>query len=504
MTDIILNRAEQQYVQIVEDLNKPREDGITAGLITRLHSGQIEALKPLYNDDINLLLVPSGRKFGKSELAMYVLWKQALMHPGSACYYVAPEGSHGRKLVWDNWRLQRFLGEDSKKYTKKPRNQEMMLPFINGSFIQVIGSENYGAANGLTPHIAVYDEMKLFHPRWHIDFAPNLVAKAAKLVIIGTYPAPGDRNFEQYFEICEYAKIDKRAKIVERTTFDNPINHLPAQKESIQAEIARLRARGEEDVVQREYYSKIVPGGKRAIFPMLDSKRHVKPHHELMTEIAKDKKRLEWAWIADPGNTTAFAMLFAALNRYTGKVYILDEIYEKDQNNTSVGVMVPKGKTKCYDLYKGSSIEDDWLTIADEAAAWFITEAMSRYGIYFSPAEKWKGTKEEGLSLIKDQLLHNIVTISDRCQNLVSEMEQYSKDGNGKIPKRNDHLIDCYRYLNMGLNYDFNTIAEYVRNPEPLEVNRFRHPADDYMKPSCIEDMLDDDSEFDLDYWDDL
>lgn len=493
---IILSKQEQLALQITEDLNKPREDGLKVGLQTRLHQGQIDALIPFYKQDVSLLIIPSGRKFGKSELALYVLWKHALEHPGSACYYVAPENAHGRKLVWDNWRLQRFLGKDTDKYVNKPRNQEMMLPFKNGSFIQVIGSENFGAANGLTPHIAVYDEMKLFHPRWHIDFAPNLVAKAAKLVIIGTLPTPGDRNYDQYFEVLESAKNDSRAKIVKRTTFDNPINHLPEQKAALDAEIKRLRDRGEEDVVQREYFSKIVPGGKRAIFPMLSRDRHCKPHRDILREISKDKKRLEYGWIADPGNTTAFAMLFTALNRYTGKLYILDEIKETDQANTTVSNMIGKGKLKCLDLNEDMDINDDWMKISDEAAAWFMTESLSRYGIYFTPAQKWLGTKEDGLSIIKDQLLYDAIVISDRCEELLGEMERYAKDANGKIPKRDDHLIDCLRYANLGYNYDFHLIEEVIKKKDPLEEGRFRRFKDD-------DDLhLDEDMDFDLE-WED-
>ena len=499
MTKLLLNREEQLALQITTDLNKPYGLGITAGMKTRLHSGQIEVLQDLYKHGKKIIMLPCGRKFAKTESAAYVLWKQALNHPGSACYYVTPQGSHGREIVWNNNRLQKFLGKDSKKYINQPRNQEMLIPFKNGSYIRVIGSENYGVANGLTPDIAVYDEFKLFHPRWHTDFSPNLSIKAAPLLIIGTLPTPGDSNYEQYYEVLDAVKSHPKGAVHFKTTWDNPINQLPDIKEGIERDIEMLRLRGEEDVVQREYYSKIIPGGKRAVFPMLQRERHVVPHATILAEIDRDRKRLEFVWCADPGNTTAFGMLFACLNRYTGKLYILDEIYEKNQNDTSCGVIIPRGKSKCFELQPGGNLEDDWLKISDEAAAWFMTESMQRYGIYFSPAEKWKGTKEEGLSLIKDQLIHGAAVISDRCENLLREMEMYAKDGSGKIPKKNDHLIDCFRYLNMGLRYDFNTIAEYVKNPDPIEAMRFRnmrYAKDDEDEYDSIE--VDD---FDLDEW---
>ena len=188
MSSVIVSPEEQLYLQIIEDINKPTLRGKEAGLTTRLHAAQIEIASSLLKDKKDTLFIQCGRKMGKTELVCYLLWRHALLNPGSACYYVAPEASHGRKLIWDDRRLQRFLGTDSDKYLKSERNMEMKITFNNNSFIQVIGSENWSVANGLTPSFVVYDEFKVFHPKWHIEMNPNRLAKKAPLVIIGTPP----------------------------------------------------------------------------------------------------------------------------------------------------------------------------------------------------------------------------------------------------------------------------------------------------------------------------
>lgn len=479
MTDSkILSPDEQLYLQIIEDLNAPRGFGLDVNLDTRLHQGQIDALNNIYNGDCKLLFQPCGRKFGKTEQAAYFLWNSALKTPYSANYYVAPESSHGRKIIWDTQRLQRFLGNDSAKYIKTVKNQEMMIVFKNGSFIQVVGSENFGAANGLTPHAAVYDEFKRFHHRWHIDFAPNLVVHNAPLLIIGTLPTPGDRNYEQYYEIMEACESTDRAKIVKKSTFDNPINNLPNIREGIEFEINQLRLRGDEDIVQREYYSKIVPGGRRAIFPMLDPARHVKPHDEIIRELDKDLKRMEWYCIADPGSTTCFATMFVAIHPYSKHIYILDELYEKDQQDTSTRTMYPRMDKKMMEFYPYSDVSEDWIKTADEAAAWFMVEIMDQFGIYFFPTQKHLNKKDHGLSLIKDLLLHDLVTISDRCINLLDEMEKYAKDDKGNIPKKNDHLIDCFRYMLGASNYNMIEVMERVKKENDYERRFFTIKGD--------------------------
>ena len=319
------NQSIQKYYEIVRDLNKPRGLGLDAGLQTRLHQGQIDALSCLYDEsDVLTLFLACGRKFGKTESVCYILWKHALENPGSACYYVAPQKDHARKLIWDNRRMQRFLEEDSDKYISNIENDTMTVRFTNGSFIQLLGSDNYAVANGLTPAIAVYDEMKHFRALWHTEFAPNRAALGAKLIIIGTKPRPENRNYRQYNALLKFYKGDDRGKLVTKTTFDNPINSLPQQAAAIQLEIDQLRADDQEDVVQLEFYSKVVPGGKRSIFPMLDADRHRIPHRDMECIIDKERDQLDFYCIADPGTTTVFGVLFVAYNRWTKKVYIID------------------------------------------------------------------------------------------------------------------------------------------------------------------------------------
>jgi len=504
----LLSVDDRLYLQIMEDLNKPRGDGILVGLDTRLHDDQIKQLKPLYLDSntINSMFISCGRKWGKTELVGYILWRHALLNPGSACYYVGPEATHARKILWDNQRIQKFLGEDTAKYVKHPygiKDQSMKILLKNGSFIQIVGSDNYQVANGLTPHIAVYDEFKAFNHRWHVEFAPNRAAKAAPLVIIGTKPRPGNKNMDQYNEILEYANTNpKEWYVAERTTFDNPINHLPAQKQIIEQEIKQLIARGEEDVVQLEYYSKVIQGGKKSIFPMFDKRTHVFSHFDLMKELENDLKRLEWYLVADPGTVTCFGALLVALNPYSKQIYILDEVYVTDQKATSTRRIYPHMEAKCLSLYPGSSVDLDWDKTADEAAAWYMNEVLDQYHVYFKPTNKNHNKKEEGLSLIKDQLIHKLVKISDRCVNLCKEVEGYAVDDRGNIPKRHDHVIDCWRYFNAAANYNMHEVLEAVRyrsDQSTISEGRYRDPRHkDDIEDDAV-DWMDSIFDFDLD-----
>ena len=60
-------------------------------------------------------------------------------------------------------------------------------------------------------------------------------------------------------------------------------------------------------------------------------------------------------------------------------------------------------------------------------------------------------------------MIHNLVRISDRCKKLKWECMRYVKNDRGEIPKRDDHLIDCWRYLNAAANYNMVEVMEMLK-----------------------------------------
>lgn len=452
MSLIDLSPNDALYLQIMDDLHK----------FWKPHAGQLKVGKPLVSKEVNTTFIQCGRKWGKTDFAIYLLWRHALLHPGSTCYYITPELSHGREIIWHNSRLTQFGrerdeqgritpggDEPMKKYITHISNVDSRLKLKNQSTIKIVGSENWAAANGLTPDFVVYDEFKVFHPQFHTEMNPNRIVRKAPLIIIGTPPKPGDRNADQYMEFATECQTRDDCFHIVASSYDNPFT----ARDEIDREIEKLRLRGEDDVVEREYFGKISIGGRNAIFPMFDNK-YIRPYREVMEEIKYDIKKLDWFCIADPGSTTCFAVLFGAINPYTKKLYLLDELYETNQENTSIRRMYPRIEDKMKELHPHGDIEDDWLKIYDEAAAWFATEVMQQYNVYFTPTAKHMYKKEHGISLIKDQMIHNLVYMTDRVHKLPWELRQYVKTDKGDIPKKNDHLIDCWRYLNAASHYN--------------------------------------------------
>lgn len=400
------------------------------------HTGQVEIGKALIKDKFQYIFAKCGRNFGKTDLVSYLLWRYAMMNPGSENYYFAPLQRQAKEIVWASRRIQGFGPREWLPDGKEAfNNTEMRIRFNNGSFIKLDGSDNVDSYRGVKPRgLSVFDEFKDFRSEFYDAYDPNLAAHKAPLIIIGTPPEIEDHHF--YHTEDEFKRNAKK-KYFEFTSYDNPHmdhSYFDAKKEE-------YYARGEGDVFEREYMVRRIFGGKKSVFPMLD-KSFIQPFDKIKKDAGRDWHKLAFVTAADPGTATCFAVLVIAINPYSKTVYCLDEIYETDQAKTSTRLIGHR--------YQGMKLEinrhAEWNQVYDEAAAWFAIEYGEAFDDGFVATSKSVNKKEDGISQIKDMMLKKKLVISDRCKKLYWEMSNYVKDDSGKIPKVNDHLIDCLRY----------------------------------------------------------
>jgi hypothetical protein len=461
------------------------------------HRGQIEAGRAIFHQGKRRVFIRCGRKWGKTELSIYTLYRWAMTIPNGQFYYIAPFYNQASEIIWKPGRLQNFLGPHKNKYVATVHETDRRITFHNGSFIKLVGSDNYEAGRGFNPDGAVGDEYKDSDYRFYTGFMDNLIAKKAPILLVGTPP----ETFDHFFVRTEEDfKQDPRGAYFKKPTWDNP--HIdPAE---LELEKQSAIAKGEWAKYMREIEAEIVPGGANAIFPMLqvpryDEKgtylgesRHVKSFQKLFEYVGRSYRDWDFYTLFDPGSTVCFAALFAAVNRFTREVVILDEIYETNKGKTSTKQIYPRAIVKMNELCDRKS----WQEVYDYAAAWFQNEVQHEYRRSMMPCTKDIGKKEVKLSVIKDFLLaeHPVVgsesamlVMTDRCRCLINEMSTYATDENDKIPKKNDHAIDCLRYL-------FN-----AAHLDSVPRNRKTHDSERRIwKPEDEDEFENEDNEFNL------
>lgn len=434
----------------------------------RPHDGQKAIIRKIFGEGALCVMSEWGRKGGKTETIEYFLTRGALTK-GRGWYYFAPEQKQAKEIVWASGRLQRFV---PRQYVDSINNTEMRITLTNGSFIKVDGSDNFESYRGIEPGGAAYDEFKDFRPEFHPAFSPNFAVFRAPLLICGTVP---ETDVEHYDSMR--TEMASHGCLFNFPTWVNP--HI--DRAWLKAEKAALYRRGDGDQWEREYAAKKVRGGRNAIFPMFSAAKHVKPHKAVMEELYRDRKKLLWQCIADPGNATVFGVLFRVINPYTRHVYRIAEIYETNQAETSTSRIVPRARQMRAELFPDAeACGVEWELLYDEAATWFATEALNSFGESWTPTAKGTRDIDQGLSLIKDQMLYGLTTISDRCSNLTKEIQNFIRDPRTGRPRKDcsDHLIDCDRYGNDFAGIDLSPEQE----PENLDADsqaRFRTPEQD-------------------------
>lgn len=433
------------------------------------HAGQLPIILDFLIYWITGVFVQCGRKFGKTELAIYLCYLFALLFPGSEIYYVADEKDHAGDICWDNGRLPYFLTQLTRnldesdedfiarrkkghqlhqKWIEGVNNAEMKIKFRNGSIIKVEGAKNFSIADGLSPTLVVYDEFKDHDRRFDMRMRPNLVAKKGRILIIGT--PPGDEE-NYYCETREEFRHKPGHAVYVRPGYDNPVVYPGGKNDpALKIEEEAYTRKGERHVFLREICAEIVPDQTKAIFPMFTVDRHVRPHSEVMHMISNPK---QWEYYSgfDPGTTSVFANLLIAINLYDKRVVLLDEIYEDKAMNTQSKLIYARSKAlrDAINVY-----EDDWTEIYDHAAAWFQVEIANEFERAVHPCTKDMKNKEAKLSVIKDTMLYDRFIVSDKCVKTIWEIKHYAKDENGKIPKKNDHCLDLLRYILNQHGYD--------------------------------------------------
>lgn len=436
-----------------------------------LHPGQIRVAKAILTENKRIVQAQYGRSAGKSETLLFIAWVYALLNPNSLVYIICPERVHADKIYWTPRRLQDY---GPPEYILQERDAKMILEFKNGSKICLDGCENYNSLRGIKPHLVIYDEFQKHSKEFDLEvMRPNLTAKRSALLAVGTPP----RRSCYYVDFRKNLLESIEAGDTSRCYFEGPSEQNPSlDKDELRKTKEELIKNKDENIWFREYEGKLILGGEGAVFPMwFDQKvKIIRPHDVIMSHIARQADKLNWYTICDPGTTKCFAVLFAIHNPYTCELFLLDEIYEKQTRNTSAIKMWLKIKDKQHEL--APNVPDKkWKVIYDEAAAWFANEVQQTFRENMRPTSKASRNIEDDISMIKEIINNDKVTISDRCKWLAWEMDNFITDEDGDFPKDSDHLVDDFRYFVAGCKYKF---IEAVELEAERARNRQSHNGD--------------------------
>ena len=107
----------------------------------------------VFNCDKRFRVLVAGRRFGKSYLSCIELLKGAIAKPGETFFYCAPTYRMAKDIAWKA--LKKLV---PKVWIASKNETDLRLDLVNGSSIELKGTENAMALRGRSLSGVVFDE----------------------------------------------------------------------------------------------------------------------------------------------------------------------------------------------------------------------------------------------------------------------------------------------------------------------------------------------------------
>lgn len=401
---------------------------------------QMKACDAFENKGFKKMILIWPRRSGKDIVAWNLVIRAAVRHIG-VYMYCLPTFSQGRKVIFDS------ITNDSHRFTdyipseliKSINSSELKVNLVNGSIIQIIGSDSYNTSLvGTNPRMVVFSEFALADPDAYKFVLPIINGNGGSVLIVST---PRGKN--TLYDIYEFAK-DSPQWFCEKLSLDDT-KHIPI--EMIQKDIDEGQV--SPDLVQQEYYCSFECGAAGSYYSKyIDQIR-------LRGQIGKFKwfpdHLVSTAWDLGAKDSTAIIWY----QTIGPNIYIIDS-YQKNKEGLAHYIDVIKSKPYRYD--KHWAPHD--IAVLELGSGLTRLEIARQLGLRFE-------VKEGGISsaLPMNRVMDGIESVrtklpmmwfdEDKCKELIKALENYRQewDEKRKIYRDNpyhdssSHFADAMRYL---------------------------------------------------------
>ena len=136
----------------------------------------------VFNNESRFRVLVAGRRFGKSYLSCIELLRAAINRPGETYFYCAPTYRMAKDIAWKE--IKRLV---PKTWIKSKNETDLKVELINGSSIELKGTENAMALRGRSLAGVVLDEAAFMDSEvWFEVIRPALADKQGWTLFIST------------------------------------------------------------------------------------------------------------------------------------------------------------------------------------------------------------------------------------------------------------------------------------------------------------------------------
>lgn len=151
--------------------------------------------KKICSSKARMRVAVTGRRFGKTHVAMRELARFASQNDNQQVWYVAPSYRMAKGIVWDQLK-DKLKGL---KWVESTNESELTLKLKNGSKISLKGADSPDSLRGVGLNFIVLDEFQDLEPKtWTEVLRPTLSDKNGHALFLGTPRGVGSWSHEMY------------------------------------------------------------------------------------------------------------------------------------------------------------------------------------------------------------------------------------------------------------------------------------------------------------------
>lgn len=374
--------------------------------ITKLHKTQ----KVVAEDNHRFRVVNCGRRWGKTTLSILEMVAKAVSKNGRHIAYIAPTYQQARDIAWTELKK---LCKPVIVTTNEARLEIVVKTQDGGtSTIWLRGWESIETLRGQRFDFIVIDEiamMRKFWVNWQEVIRPTLTDSKGEVLFIST-----PKGFNHFYELYNTDDVDYKS--FHYTTYDNP--------ELTKEEIDKAKQEMHEDKFSQEYLADFRKQ-EGLIYKEFNRDLHI--YDKEVTRVVETIAGVDFGF----NNPTCVLHI---KKDFDGVLWVDDEWYVKGRTEQQIADYIKSCKFNAIypDPENPSAIS-----------------VLNREGLPVREVKKGKDSVESGISQVRDMFMTNRLMINKNCQNLISELETYCTDEDGKIVKENDHALDALRYMVM-------------------------------------------------------
>lgn len=375
------------------------------------------------------------RRSGKDILAFNLMICAALSKVGTY-FYVFPTFSSGRRILWEaitntGMRILDFIPRDLIDSTNE---QQMRIRLINGSVIQIIGSDNYdNSLVGTNPIGMVFSEYALQDENAYAFSRPILAANDGWALFIST---PRGKN--HLYNLYRIALDNPEQWFTSRLTVDDT-HHIDEKA------LENERQSMSPDLFEQEYMCSFTMGVEGAYYTKYVDRMRI--NNQIGNVPWESSFKVHTAW--DIGIRDSTAIIF--FQTIGGTIRIID-CYEKNKEGLEHYIKFLDSKPYLY----GRHIAPHDIAVKEFGSGMTRIEKARHLGIKFTVAQH-VGIMD-GIESVRSAL-SKIYIDAINCQQLIKALENYRQEFDSKKkvykaqPLHNEfsHFADAIRYLCVSL-----------------------------------------------------